>query len=242
MKQNLTKFEFFNQGPLFYARLFIPMIAVFVGGYIANNESDSDSNSCGNGDNDIYDENEENQAIFQPKDWVFGVAWGILTLHIGISWVIANQCSASDTQKYIYDGLLALIVILLAIWPSMYKDYKDTWAVWLMYIILLVLVIFMILAPRASQLVISPLVIWLLFAISLLQTEIINTHASEMYEHVEDDTTPSPINDIIINRSQYLLQPNSNIQRPVSHGQIHKQLQQQLQQQRHHKNMKKRNL
>mgnify|MGYP002642194611 CR=1 FL=1 len=180
----------------FYSRLFAPMLAVFIGGYMANR---SGSTLCGNND-DIYDDNKENKASFQPSDSVFTVAWIILTLHIGAAWVVASKKCKNDSDKLCCDVLISVIVILLAAWPSTYRDYKETWAVWLMYIILLLVCIFAIVAPQKSRVIISPLAIWLLFAISLLQTELSNTRAQEMHDHLSLEQDEGAVQTIYVNK------------------------------------------
>ncbi len=108
---------------------------------------------------------------FRPPPYIFGIVWPILYLLLGWSWVQSNP-----RQNQLIDGLFFTLSSLLAVWIVVYacrKDKKN--AVFVMVAILLAIALLMVLIPQKSKLMLTPLRIWILFALLLSTTEVQNS-------------------------------------------------------------------
>ena len=108
---------------------------------------------------------------FRPPAYIFGIVWPILYLLLGLSWVHSNP-----QQNQLVDGLFFTLSSLLAFWIVVYacrKDKKN--AVFVMVAILLAIALLMVLIPQKSKLMLTPLGIWILFALLLSTTEVQNS-------------------------------------------------------------------
>jgi len=108
---------------------------------------------------------------FRPPPYIFGIVWPILYLLLGWSWVQSNP-----RQNQMIDGLFFTLSSLLAVWIVVYacrKDKKN--AVFVMVAILLAIALLMVLIPQKSKLMLTPLGIWILFALLLSTTEVQNS-------------------------------------------------------------------
>jgi benzodiazapine receptor len=108
---------------------------------------------------------------FRPPPYIFGIVWPILYLLLGWSWVQSNP-----RQNQLIDGLFFTLSSLLAVWIVVYacrKDKKN--AVFVMVAILLAIALLMVLIPQKSKLMLTPLGIWILFALLLSTTEVQNS-------------------------------------------------------------------
>ena len=108
---------------------------------------------------------------FRPPPYIFGIVWPILYLLLGWSWVQSNP-----RKNQLIDGLFFTLSSLLAVWIVVYacrKDKKN--AVFVMVAILLAIALLMVLIPQKSKLMLTPLGIWILFALLLSTTEVQNS-------------------------------------------------------------------
>ena len=108
---------------------------------------------------------------FRPPPYIFGIVWPILYLLLGWSWVQSNP-----RKNQLIDGLFFTLSSLLAVWIVVYacrKDKKN--AVFVMVAILLAISLLMVLIPQKSKLMLTPLGIWILFALLLSTTEVQNS-------------------------------------------------------------------
>ena len=108
---------------------------------------------------------------FRPPPYIFGIVWPILYLLLGWSWVQSNP-----RQNQMIDGLFFTLSSLLAVWIVVYSCRKDKKnAVFVMVAILLAIALLMVLIPQKSKLMLTPLGIWILFALLLSTTEVQNS-------------------------------------------------------------------
>lgn len=108
---------------------------------------------------------------FRPPPYIFGIVWPILYLLLGWSWVQSNP-----RQNQLIDGLFFTLSSLLAVWIVVYSCRKDKKnAVFVMVAILLAIALLMVLIPQKSKLMLTPLGIWILFALLLSTTEVQNS-------------------------------------------------------------------
>ena len=108
---------------------------------------------------------------FRPPSYIFGIVWPILYLLLGLSWVHSNP-----QQNQLVDGLFFTLSSLLAFWIVVYacrKDKKN--AVFVMVAILLAIALLMVLIPQKSKLMLTPLGIWILFALFLSTADVQNS-------------------------------------------------------------------
>tara|TARA_B100000424_G_C22667534_1_gene366686 strand:- start:186 stop:611 length:426 start_codon:yes stop_codon:yes gene_type:complete len=108
---------------------------------------------------------------FRPPSYIFGIVWPILYILLGLSWINSNY-EKNDS----IDILFFLLSSLLAYWIVIYackKDKKN--AVFVMLSIILLICLLMVQIPQKSQLYLTPLGVWLLFALLLSTTEVQNS-------------------------------------------------------------------
>jgi tryptophan-rich sensory protein len=111
-------------------------------------------------------------AKFRPPPIVFGIVWPILYILIGLSWITAVN---SKTNKYT-DIIYFILSSLLAMWLIVYACLKDKQsALYILLLTLLSISILMIIGPKNSQFLLSPLLIWIFYAILLSTTSIQNS-------------------------------------------------------------------
>ena len=108
---------------------------------------------------------------FRPPPYIFGIVWPILYLLLGLSWIHSNP-----QQNQLVDGLFFTLSSLLAFWIVVYACQKDKKnAVFVMVAILLAIALLMVLIPQKSQLMLTPLGIWILFALLLSTADVQNS-------------------------------------------------------------------
>lgn len=116
--------------------------------------------------------NDGSIAKFRPPPVVFGIVWPILYILIGLSWITAINSNKNKYTETIYFILSSLLGIWLIVY-SCFKDKKS--ALYVLLLILLSIVILMIIGPKNSQFLLSPLLVWLFYAILLSTTSIQNS-------------------------------------------------------------------
>jgi len=92
---------------------------------------------------------------FRPPSWVFGIIWPILYLLIGLAWVNSKE----QTLYFLF------LIIFLCLWLIIYncKDNKKN-AVYILFLSLLSSFFIYTNVNNFSKNLITPLIIWLLFA------------------------------------------------------------------------------
>ena len=114
--------------------------------------------------------NEAGSSVkFRPPAEVFGIAWTILYLLFGYSIVLSYR---NNKNSLIFN---IIIIILLNSWIITYNCYNNKK---LAVFILLLSVLFTLLSytenPQNGKLLISPLLVWLIFALIMNTTEVQN--------------------------------------------------------------------
>ena len=108
---------------------------------------------------------------FRPPPFVFGIVWPILYILLGLSWINSNP----DRDKNI-EILFFILSSLLAYWIVVYACQKDKKnAVFVMLAILLCIALLLVQIPKKSQIYLTPLGVWIFFAMLLSTTEVQNS-------------------------------------------------------------------
>ena len=101
---------------------------------------------------------------FRPPSYVFGIIWPILYTLFGLSWIFAKQ--KMKTRQV--DILFALQAVLLTSWIVVYSCLSNKkGGIYVLLLNILVLMIIIMLVPLRSQLMLVPLLVWILFALLL---------------------------------------------------------------------------
>ena len=92
---------------------------------------------------------------FRPPSWIFGIVWPILYLLIGLAWV-------NSKQQSLY---FILLILFLCLWLVIYscKNNKK-YGIYILFLSLLSSLFIYTNVNNFSKNLISPLIIWLLFA------------------------------------------------------------------------------
>ena len=100
---------------------------------------------------------------FRPPAWVFGVVWPILYMLLGYSWVLSKE----------YSIFYFILISLLNLWMIFYVCKKNKVAgVYIILLSILALVYIFVSVKREIQYYLTPLLIWLLFALFLNTFEV----------------------------------------------------------------------
>jgi tryptophan-rich sensory protein len=100
------------------------------------------------------------QVSFRPPAFVFSIVWPILYLLFGFSWYFARE-----KNKILADIFFSILVILLNLWIFIYScknNKKD--AIYILILSIIFSLLCYTVGNLTSQLLIVPLVGWLLFA------------------------------------------------------------------------------
>jgi translocator protein len=113
-----------------------------------------------------------NSVRFRPPSYIFGIVWPILYLLIGYSWIQSTDTIAKSSIDLLYISLS----LLLGLWIIVYACMDDKLgSLYVMFFIILNLLLLMILIPKKSRLLLSPLCVWLAYATLILATDIQNS-------------------------------------------------------------------
>ena len=108
--------------------------------------------------------NSGNIVKFRPPSFVFGIVWPILYILLGLSWILASK----KINRIYVDIIFALLSVSLMLWTVVYSCLSNKkGGVYVLLLNILVLTIIIMLVPLKSQLMLVPLLIWLLFALLL---------------------------------------------------------------------------
>jgi tryptophan-rich sensory protein len=100
---------------------------------------------------------------FRPPSWVFGIVWPILYLLIGLAWV--------NSKKYTL--YFFILIILLNLWLVTYVCQKNKQGgVYVLLCSLLCTLFIYTGVEKFSKYLITPLMVWLLFALLLNTYEV----------------------------------------------------------------------
>ena len=101
---------------------------------------------------------------FRPPSYIFSIIWPILYILFGLSWIFAKQ--KMKTRQV--DILFALQAVLLTSWIVVYSCLSNKkGGIYVLLLNILVLMIIIMLVPLKSQLMLVPLLVWILFALLL---------------------------------------------------------------------------
>lgn len=100
---------------------------------------------------------------FRPPGWVFGVVWPILYLLFGLSWYFSIL---SKTNKTLIINLLYFTLsLLLCLWIIIYGCYdKKKKAIYILFLSILNILVIYTIVEMKSKLLLTPLMVWLIFA------------------------------------------------------------------------------
>ena len=111
--------------------------------------------------------NDGNDIKFRPPAWVFGIAWTLLYIMLGFSWYYAQK-----EYKY-YNYLYILLNLLLCSWLVVYSCQNSAKnAVFVLLASIITALLCFTSDVRSSQMLIAPLIGWLIFAL-LMNTTIV---------------------------------------------------------------------
>lgn len=101
---------------------------------------------------------------FRPPSYIFSIVWPTLYILFGLSWIFAKQ--KMKTRQV--DILFGLQAILLTSWIVVYSCLSNKkGGIYVLLLNILVLTIIIMLVPLKSQLMLVPLLVWILFALFL---------------------------------------------------------------------------
>jgi tryptophan-rich sensory protein len=106
---------------------------------------------------------------FRPPAYVFGIAWTLLLLMLGMSWVVASQ---KTHAKVLCITMYALLTVSLTSWVSVYQRSKAA-ASWTLIVVLsLALGAAFTSGDVYAQTLLAPLIAWVVFAMIMNTTEV----------------------------------------------------------------------
>ncbi len=94
----------------------------------------------------------------RPPPIVFGIVWTILYILIGISWALGTKGSTLINIFY------SLLTISLFLWPIVCTKYGLEQAMYVMLFCILFTILCMVVNSTVSNILISPLIVWLFYA------------------------------------------------------------------------------
>ena len=106
-------------------------------------------------------------VLFRPPAWVFGIAWTLLYIMLGFSWYIAQK-------EYKYNNYLYILLnVLLCLWLVVYSCQNSAKnAVFVLLASIITALLCFTSGNKLSQMLIAPLIGWLIFAL-LMNTTIV---------------------------------------------------------------------
>ena len=127
-----------------YIYIIIPSVMGYITSYFCNVGKSSGAN-----------------VSFRPPGWVFGIIWPVLYILFGLSWYY----SILDNNNLKVNLLYLLLSSLLCLWIIIYGCYnKKKIAIYILLISLLNILVIYTIVKIKSKLLLTPLMIWLLFA------------------------------------------------------------------------------
>ena len=100
---------------------------------------------------------------FRPPGFVFGIVWPILYIMLGAAWVL------SKNRALIY----LLLTLSLCAWIVTYSCLGNKKvAAWVLLINLMLSILTLVVSQKISQVLLTPLVCWLLFALIMNTTDV----------------------------------------------------------------------
>lgn len=108
----------------------------------------------------------------RPPPWVFGVAWSVLYLLVGIAWthaLIQYEEMDNSTEKIGTLILYPLLLLCLYTWAFTFNT-SVKWGLYHIALAVLLTLMAIFVSPMGSQLMLCPLLTWLIFATMLNYT------------------------------------------------------------------------
>lgn len=112
------------------------------------------------------DENDGKVVNFRPPSIVFSIIWPILYILLGFSWIYAKNKKYNDILYFILSSLLAIWLMIY----SCIDDKKN--AIYILLLTILTIIILIIKSPDKSRILLSPLLVWIFYALLLNTTEV----------------------------------------------------------------------
>ena len=92
---------------------------------------------------------------FRPPAWLFGIVWPILYILIGLAWV-------NSKEQILY---FSALIFLLCLWSVVYSCQNNKkGGIYIIFLSLLCLLFLYTNVNKLSKNLLSPLIVWLLFA------------------------------------------------------------------------------
>lgn len=115
-------------------------------------------------------ENTGDTVKFRPPGLVFAIVWPILYLLLGVSWFLAGH----NTEYFWLTMILySLFTVTLALWPIVYNCMgSKKGATWLLVINLAIVLACFRQGNRISQVLLTPMIAWLIFALDMNNQDI----------------------------------------------------------------------
>ena len=105
-----------------------------------------------------------NIVKFRPPGYVFSIVWPILYALFGLSWITSHKM----IRKPYIDILFGLQAIMLTMWIVVYQCMSDKkGGIYVLLLNILLLTMIIIISVKKSQLMLVPLLVWLIFALLL---------------------------------------------------------------------------
>lgn len=100
---------------------------------------------------------------FRPPGFVFGLVWPVLYLLLGAAWVYAQR--HSETPGAFVDICYGMLVFFLTLWIVVYGClHNKKGGVYVIFLAIFATIMSRDISPQLSRVLLSPLLVWLLFA------------------------------------------------------------------------------
>ena len=112
---------------------------------------------------------------FRPPAYVFGVVWTILYLFLGLAWIVTYH-NNDNMNNLLKDLVYLLLTITLSSWIIFYACLSNkVWGIYSLFATICIIIITYIISPKISQLLLAPLLTWILLATFLNIFEVENS-------------------------------------------------------------------
>lgn len=103
----------------------------------------------------------DTKSSFQPPSYIFPIVWFILYVLLGISWM-------KSPSTLVHNSVYFLITFSLCLWIVAYSCYKrKRLGIYVILLSMFFTTVAMIQGKKINQLLLTPLLLWLLFAVFL---------------------------------------------------------------------------
>jgi translocator protein len=112
------------------------------------------------------DQTAGSNVTFRPPGWVFAIVWPVLYVLIGLSWILAHRLDPMNSFAY---GTLNLLLVM---WLMVYSCAGNKeFGLYVLLATIITCIWCMYIGDINSRILISPLILWLVFATVLNAAE-----------------------------------------------------------------------